>query len=291
MSGARVTLLASADRPAALDALIEAAREGVAAAGGSLFDWDGGAPPDADAFLFAAPVVLFGLPGPLKTRLDAWIDLIPKGLVIPRTGGKPAGYLATYSPDDAAILESFDTQMRGVFDFLGMIYRGRAASFAAPGAAQPNLASEVMVARNLGKVLARNEGFAGWSAEYIKGIELHNAGQYWQAHEAWEDLWIREEGEVKLFYQGLIQVTAAFHHYGHSNWEGMRKLLKDGMAKLERFRPFAQGLDVDAFLEELRPWRLLALARTGQAEPVTRVPESVPSIELDVPVADLGGTA
>ena len=81
-------------------------------------------------------------------------------------------------------------------------------------------------------------------------------------------------------------MTAAFHHYGHSNWRGMRKLLKDGMAKLERFRPYAQGLDVDAFLEELRPWRLLALARTGQAEIVTRIPEEIPGIELRVPSAD-----
>ena len=143
--------------------------------------------------------------------------------------------------------------------------------------------SELIVARNLGAILARNEGFAGWPAEYLKGIELHNAGQHWQAHEMWEEMWIREEGEYRLFYQGLIQITAAFHHYGHSNWSGMRKLLKDGMAKLERFRPFAQGVDVDALLDELRPWRLLVLARTGNAETVTRFPDTVPRLELRSP--------
>jgi len=279
----RVCLLAPVDRPPALDAMLAAAREGVEAAGGTLLEWDGGPPPEADAFLFVAPVVLFGLPGSLKTRLDAWVDLIPKGVVVPRTGGKPAGYLATYAPDDPALVEAFDTQVRGVIGFLGMIYRGRAASPAAPGATVPKLASELIVARNLGAILARNEGFAGWPAEYLKGIELHNAGQHWQAHEMWEEMWISEEGEYKLFYQGLIQITAAFHHYGHSNWSGMRKLLKDGMAKLERFRPFAQGVDVDALLEELRPWRLLVLARTGNAETVTRVPDAVPRLELRSP--------
>jgi len=283
MSGPRVCLLASRERPAALAAMVDAAREGVEAAGGSLSDWEEGAPPEADAFLLAAPVVLFGLPGELKARLDAWIALLPRGVVIPRTGGKPVGYLATYAPDDPALLEAFDVQARGIFGFFGMVYRGRAASFAAPGAARPKSEGEVTVARNLGSILARNEGFAGWPAEYLKGVELHNAGQHWQAHEAWEELWIHEEGEWKVFYQGLIQVTAAFHHFGHSNWAGMRKLLKDGMAKLERFRPYAQGLDVDAFLEELRPWRLLALARTGQAETVTRIPEAIPRIELRRP--------
>ncbi|MHC4956367.1 MAG: DUF309 domain-containing protein [Planctomycetota bacterium] len=281
MSGARVCFLNAAEGPPALQAMVDAAQEGVAAAGGEVIEWDGGAPPVADGFLLAAPVLLFGLPGPMKTALDGWLDELAR--VIPRTGGKPVGYLATFAPDDSAILEAFDGQMRGVFAFLGMIYRGRAASFAAPGAQQPKNIAEVAVARRLGWVLAENEGFAGWPAEYTKGIELHNAGQHWQAHEAWEDLWIREEGELKRYYQGLIQVTAAFHHYGHENWDGMRKLLKDGMAKLERFRPFAQGLDVDAFLEELRPWRQLAQARTGNPDPITRIPDRVPEIALRAP--------
>jgi hypothetical protein len=43
-------------------------------------------------------------------------------------------------------------------------------------------------------------------------MSLHNEGSYYDAHEAWEELWIDEtDDEVRLFLQGLIQVTSAFH--------------------------------------------------------------------------------
>ncbi len=100
----RVCLIAADIAAPPLQALIDAAEEGAQAAGGSLVVWDGGAP-DADAYLVAAPIVLFGLPGALKTRLETWLDLLARGTLIAHTGGRAAGYLATYAPDDGAILE------------------------------------------------------------------------------------------------------------------------------------------------------------------------------------------
>ena len=48
--------------------------------------------------------------------------------------------------------------------------------------------------------------------EFALGMRLHNEGEYYEAHEAWEDIWRDEEiDEYRLFVQGLIQVTSAFH--------------------------------------------------------------------------------
>jgi len=280
MDARRVCLIAAADLPSPLRAMVDAAREGVAAAGGALVPWDGGAP-YADAYLIAAPVVLYGLPGALKARLEPWVALLARGTLIAHTGGRAAGYLTTYAPDDGALLDAFDTQARGIFGTFGMAYRGRAASFAAPGSTLPRDESQIVVARRLGQVLADNEGFAGWPREYLEGIRLFHEGEYWQAHEAWEDLWIHEQTDLKLFYQGLIQVAAAFHQHGHEKWAGMDKLLRRGSEKLEQFRPFTQGLDVEAFLEALQPWLDLAAARVGRAPPVTRNPDAPPRIDLE----------
>jgi predicted metal-dependent hydrolase len=263
-----------------LTALIDAAEAGAVSAGGELRSWDDHDPLEADAFLIAAPALLFGLPGDLKARLDGWLDLLPQGRLIPRTADKPAGFLCVYEPDDDAIRTSIEMQLRGIFGYLGMVFRGCASGYAPRGSTKPADERLLRVAHNLGAVLATNRGFAGWPSEYVAGVELFNRGEFWEAHEVWEDLWIREETELKLFYQGLIQVAGAFHHFGHTNWGGMKSLLFEGVAKISGYRPFCQGIDVDALLDELSEWQNLAAARTGKAPVVTRVPQSPPRIEL-----------
>ncbi|MGB1661241.1 MAG: DUF309 domain-containing protein [Planctomycetota bacterium] len=46
---------------------------------------------------------------------------------------------------------------------------------------------------------------------YLHGVDLFNHGCYWEAHEAWEDLWLPLENEdpLRIFTQGLIQASAA----------------------------------------------------------------------------------
>ena len=43
------------------------------------------------------------------------------------------------------------------------------------------------------------------------GIVLFNRGQFFEAHEVWEDAWRRARGEDEVFLHGLIQVAAGFH--------------------------------------------------------------------------------
>ncbi len=47
--------------------------------------------------------------------------------------------------------------------------------------------------------------------EYLRGLELFNAGYYWEAHEAWEALWhaAGRKGTTATFLKGLIRLAAA----------------------------------------------------------------------------------
>jgi predicted metal-dependent hydrolase len=67
------------------------------------------------------------------------------------------------------------------------------------------------------------------------GIDLYNAGHYWNAHEAWEQVWLDTEREGRSFYQGLIQVTAAFVHVTRNEFPGAVRLLDAGIQKLEKY--------------------------------------------------------
>jgi hypothetical protein len=48
-------------------------------------------------------------------------------------------------------------------------------------------------------------------AEYLHGIDLFNRGFYWEAHEAWEAVWVGagRKGPVAELARGLIKLAAA----------------------------------------------------------------------------------
>ena len=240
----------------------------------------------SEVLVIAAPVVLGGLPGAVKTWLDSLLLIEPASRRTARTARLRAGYLATYPADDPDLRELFHKHVRAIFDAFGMTYVGCALGHVAPGA-RPN-AALLAAAERLGAALVQGASRAGWPEEYLAGIRRFNAREFWEAHEAWEELWLEAPEEDRLYFQGLIQVAAAFHHLGRGNWGGMDSLLRQAAVRLEGYLPAMRGLDVDAFLLELEPWRGLAAARAGGKLPkVLRVPAEPPVLVLEEP----GGTA
>jgi predicted metal-dependent hydrolase len=67
---------------------------------------------------------------------------------------------------------------------------------------------------------------------FKRGVGHFNARRFFEAHEVWEELWLHATEPDKTFLQGLIQVAAAFHHYGRGNLGGARSLLAPGIAKI-----------------------------------------------------------
>jgi predicted metal-dependent hydrolase len=91
-----------------------------------------------------------------------------------------------------------------------------------------------------------------------RGVSLFNRGLYWEAHEAWEELWLELEDEPKLFLQGLIQLAAAYHKATvQMQPSGCVKLHRSALGKLERAPPDFMGV---------RTAPLLAAARRTLAE-------------------------
>ena len=48
-------------------------------------------------------------------------------------------------------------------------------------------------------------------AMFVRGVELFNNRKFWEAHEAWEEIWKECEAESRIFFQGIIQAAAAYH--------------------------------------------------------------------------------
>ena len=82
-----------------------------------------------------------------------------------------------------------------------------------------------------------------------RGIELFNAGRYWDAHEAWEEVWMTDRrGPDAGFYKGLIQVAAGCLHYGRRNRRGAVNKWRSGAGYLRPYVPRHHGIDLAALV-------------------------------------------
>lgn len=84
---------------------------------------------------------------------------------------------------------------------------------------------------------------------WLWGVDLFNAFFFWEAHEAWENLWeVRPRDSLPgLFLQGLIQFAAALIKVHLRSVDAAMRLAERGTAKLERVaadRSWLLGLQV-----------------------------------------------
>lgn len=85
-------------------------------------------------------------------------------------------------------------------------------------------------------------------AELLQAIDNFNRGDWFDCHESMEELWVGEEGEMRDFYQGVLQVAVALHHWRDGNFGGAVRLLEMGAGHLRRVRPVCQGIDVASLI-------------------------------------------
>jgi predicted metal-dependent hydrolase len=86
-----------------------------------------------------------------------------------------------------------------------------------------------------------------------RGRDLFNAGDYFEAHEAWEDAWREETGTVRRTLHGLIQVAAGLHKATRQNQpKGCVHLLGAGLEKLRDVPEDSCGFALEEFREAVR---------------------------------------
>ncbi|GAC1331110.1 MAG: hypothetical protein NVSMB17_08930 [Candidatus Dormibacteria bacterium] len=89
-----------------------------------------------------------------------------------------------------------------------------------------------------------------------RGVALFNAGQFWEAHEAWEGAWMPARGgpDADLF-KGLVQLAAGCYHYQRRNRHGALVKWRDGAALLGPYLPGRDGLDLGGLVFAIRGLR------------------------------------
>jgi predicted metal-dependent hydrolase len=117
---------------------------------------------------------------------------------------------------------------------------------------------------------------------YHDGIRLFNDGEFFEAHEVWEDIWHEAYGAKYEFYQGMIQCAVALEHYRRSNPRGVVSLYDSYRRHFRDIPDTFMGLDVKSFLAAMRAALgpvLDAKSLPAKGE-ITLDPSSAPRIAL-----------
>ena len=86
---------------------------------------------------------------------------------------------------------------------------------------------------------------------FHEGVELFNRGHWFDAHEAWEDIWHIAAGEKKRFYQGLIQCAVTIEHIRRGNPRGVRSVYHTAIPKFTGLADIYMGIDLPHLLAGL----------------------------------------
>ncbi len=115
--------------------------------------------------------------------------------------------------------------------------------------------SQEIFLRDVSKIIAKKarktdvDGIASACAEplsplAIKGLELFNAGSYFDAHEELEHAWNEDTGPGRDLYRGVLQVGVAYLQIERGNYNGAIKMLMRVKQWLDPLPGVCRGINV-----------------------------------------------
>lgn len=103
---------------------------------------------------------------------------------------------------------------------------------------------------------------------FEEGVRHFNARRFWEAHESWEEIWLEADPDVEQFLQGLIQLTAAYHHFQRGTFRGGVRLVEAALRRLSGYPDHFWNLDREQAEEAARrhaEWARSLLARRDES--------------------------
>ena len=103
---------------------------------------------------------------------------------------------------------------------------------------------------------------------FQQGLELFNAGEWYAAHDLFEELWHETTDPERRSLQGILQVAVAQLHLQRGNRRGATILFGEALGRLKRPGTPDLGLDLEGLCCAAQQ-RLEALQHEGDPESCT----------------------
>jgi len=85
-------------------------------------------------------------------------------------------------------------------------------------------------------------------------LNLFNDQKWYEAHDAFEDIWNTVDGDQRQVIQGILQVSVSQFHLSKGNLNGATILLGEGSGRIKTRKNINLGIDLESFckcLEDL----------------------------------------
>ena len=85
-------------------------------------------------------------------------------------------------------------------------------------------------------------------------LNLFNNHEWYEAHDAFEEIWYCVDGEERQVIQGILQVSVSQFHLSKGNLNGATILLGEGLGRIKTRTNINIGIDLESFcgcLEDL----------------------------------------
>ena len=85
-------------------------------------------------------------------------------------------------------------------------------------------------------------------------LSLFNNHKWYEAHDAFEEIWNSVDGDERQVIQGILQVSVSQFHLSKGNLNGATILLGEGLGRIKSRTKTDLGIDLDSFclcLEDL----------------------------------------
>ena len=89
---------------------------------------------------------------------------------------------------------------------------------------------------------------------FFDALNLFNNQKWYEAHDAFEDIWNTVDGDERQIIQGILQVSVSQFHLNRGNINGATILLGEGLGRIKNRINIDLGIDLESFckcLEEL----------------------------------------
>ena len=120
-------------------------------------------------------------------------------------------------------------------------------------------------------------------ALFQRGVELFNAGEFYECHEVLEEIWMHSQQPDRWFLQALIHFAVGFYHHSRGNRNGATRQLGKGLKKIRGYLPDWGGVRTGEIAGQVRE-RLDAIESGGTIADYPRISQAGPWPGLRLPL-------
>ena len=106
-----------------------------------------------------------------------------------------------------------------------------------------------------------------------RGLEHFRTGDYFAAHDDWEEVWQGLRGRRRLFWQAMIQLVVGAYHYTNGNRRGCQGQWYKALAKCDT-------LATDSSLPVVEPLPLLRETLLSLCAALERDDDPLPTLQV-----------